>query len=445
MGSVGFDRQYKLIEMKENNDNKHCLIKENNFLYSVLDFAQMLTDNLSFSSNIKEILRFTIKYYEEHKVCFYFIDNRNNRVLFFWIEEDEIQSKVIINEKLTRRIKNIKNPCIRKRSIFQRKNLITYYFPFRISNFFDYMIELPIVNTRLDPIQVRHQLEKMIPIIKLSLKNFFLKDQLDLNMKETVRILNSIPSGIASINSKGIFLFANQMFEMMTGYTFSELRESYTIINRIFPDFSFVMLESQSIDGRIFKIRRKDNSEFPCLISITQVTEGEDITLILTLNDDSYNIRQKEEILNLRKTIANDDNVGAVLFRFSSFGGEIVIEDLRNMTISTEYFLAMFYTSIGQGNRQAIGVFGPIPAPKIENYSAIIFAFFGKDDLPVDHRMKGKQYYLLSIIFPDNKTEFLVTNKKINQKFNKLVQNYEFPNRMNIDDLTKFREIIFMD
>jgi len=431
--------------MMEKNDNKHCLIKENNFLNSILDFAQTLTDNLSFSNIIKEILKFIINYYEEHKVCFYFLDNRNNSVLFFWIEEDEIQSKAIINEKLTGRIKNIKTPCRRKRSIFQRKNLITLYFPFRITNFHDYMIELPIVNTRIDPTKIRQQLEKMLPIIKLSLKNFFLKEQLDLDMKETVRILNSTPSGIASINSKGIFLFANQMFEMMTGYTFSELRDSNTIINRIFPDFSFVMLESQSIDGRIFKIRRKDDSEFPSLISITQLTEGDNITQILTLDDDSYNIKQKEEILNLRRTIANDDNVGAVLFRFSSFGGEIVIEDLRNITISPEYFSAMFYTSIGQGNRQAIGVFGPIPAPKIENYSAIIFAFFGKDDLPVDFRMKGKQYYILSIIFPDNKTEFLVTNKKIEQKFKKLIQNYEFPNRMNINDLAKFREIIFMD
>lgn len=108
--------------MIEKNDNKHCLIKENNFLNSILDFAQTLTDNLSFSNIIKEILKFIINYYEEHKVCFYFLDIRNNNVLFFWIEEDEIQSKAIINEKLTRRIKNIKTPCRRK----SRKLQISY-------------------------------------------------------------------------------------------------------------------------------------------------------------------------------------------------------------------------------------------------------------------------------------------------------------------------------
>ena len=81
----------------------------------------------------------------------------------------------------------------------------------------------------------------------------------------------------------------------------------------------------------------------------------------------------------------------------------------------------------------------------MKNFNAIIFAFTGRDDAEIDSRMDRNQYYLLAVIFPKDKTEFLVSNKKIEKRFLDLIQDYEYPNRMNKNDLTKFREIVFID
>ena len=199
------------------------------------------------------------------------------------------------------------------------------------------------------------------------------------------------------------------------------------------------------MEGLIYNIRRKDGTEFPSHVKITQVTDGDETTLILTLNDASYHLKQEEEIKNLRRSMANEDNIGVALFRFASFGGELVKEDLRSITIAPEYFSTMCYTSIAQGNTQPIGVFGPIPAPKLENYRTIVYAFFGKDDIPLDHRMRGKQYYLIAVILPNRKTEFMISNISIEKRFNELINNFEYPNRMTREELSQFREFVFVE
>ena len=210
-------------------------------------------------------------------------------------------------------------------------------------------------------------------------------------------------------------------------------------------DFSFIILEGNVKDDLIYNIRRKDGTEFPCNITIIQVSEGDETTFILNLKDASYLIKQKEEIKKLRKSIANEDNIGVVLFRFASFGGELVKEDLRSIQLFPEYFSTMCYTSIAQGNTQPVGVFGPLPAPKLDNYRTIIYAFFGKDDIPLDHRMKGRQYYLIAVILPERKTEFIISNSNIEKRFDEYIQNFEYPNRMNKQELSQFREMVFVE
>ncbi|MCG3226056.1 MAG: PAS domain S-box protein, partial [Candidatus Heimdallarchaeota archaeon] len=282
-------------------------------------------------------------------------------------------------------------------------------------------------------------------VIQISLKNANHQKMRDIESKESTKILQSISSGIASIDSKGMFLFANQMFEMMIGYSLHELQVSSTLINNIFPDFSFIILEGNVMDGLIYQIRKKDGSELPCHVTITQVTDGDRKTFILNVKDASYHLKKEEEIRNLRKTMANEDNIGVALFRFASFGGELIREDLRSISIAPEYFSTICYTSIAQGNKQPVGVFGPNPAPKLDNYVTVIYAFFGKDDIPLDHRMKGRQYYLIAVILPDKKIEFLLPNKNIEKGFEDLINNFEFPNRMNKEELSQFREIVFVE
>ncbi|MCG3216867.1 MAG: PAS domain S-box protein [Candidatus Heimdallarchaeota archaeon] len=428
----------ELISEKE--DEEEC-----KGIDSLINLTGSIVESASIQEAMKGIIEFLVDYYKENTTCVYFICKSQNRVIHFRKLKNDLVSTEITNKKLLSRIKTIEKPLIRKRSISIRKNVETVYYPLEAMEFLDLLIELPLLDSVSESQEILENLSTISPLLLLSFKNSYSRQQLDFQVKEVEKILHTSPSGIASIDASGSFLFVNQMFEMMTGYSSKEIIGSQTVINQIFPEFSFVVLEGKVLEGKIYNIRRKDGEEFPCHVSITQVTEDEKTTLILTINDASYNIKQKEEIRNLRIAIANEDNVGVALFRFAAFGGELIEEDLRRIKIIPDVYSTLCYTSIAQGNRQSTGVFGPIPAPKLENNRTIIFTFQGKDDVPLDHRMKGKQYYMISVIFPNRKTEFLISNKAIEKKFKQVIRKHEYPNRMSREDLIMFREMLFVE
>ena len=150
------------------------------------------------------------------------------------------------------------------------------------------------------------------------------------------------------------------------------------------------------------------------------------------------------DYISKKQKIAYSDDVGVVLFRFGKEGGEIVLGDLRKLKLDSDVFIGFSYVSIGQGQRYETGVYGPLPAPSLENHNTILFAFWGKDDVEGDPRFRGKQYYLAAIIFPENKTEYLVSNKIMNEKFKNYIKKFKFPNRMTIEELNFLREIVFV-
>ncbi|MHA1420015.1 MAG: PAS domain S-box protein [Candidatus Heimdallarchaeaceae archaeon] len=408
-------------------------------------FLHSLTDASSVSEVLDKLLKLVHELYDNDDCTFYHLDKSTNSIISSKRRNEQLERVAILDDKLISRIKSIKKPVLRKRSISKRKNIQTVYYPFVFHGNLEFLLEIPLNDQPSDSKKIIGELKEILPIVYISLQKVDNQKQKDNESTETTKIIQSISSGIASIDSKGIFLFANQMFEMMTGYTLGELRNSSTLINNIFPDLTFILLEGDTVEGVIYNIRRKDGSVFPSHVKLTQVTKGDETTLILTINDATYHIKQEEEIKNLRRSMSNEDNIGVALFRFASFGGELVKEDLRSITIAPEYFSTMCYTSIAQGNTQPIGVFGPIPAPKLENYRTIIYAFFGKDDIPLDYRMKGKQYYLIAVILPNRKTEFLISNMSIEKRFCELISGFEYPNRMTKEDLSQFREVVFVE
>lgn len=429
-------------DTKQKRENSQTQIMDNK---SFIQFLNSLTDASSISEILDELLILLQELYNNDDCTFYHLDKSGSRIIASKRKDEKFERVAILDDKLINRIKSIAKPVQRKRSISKRKNIPTVYYPFVFHGDLEFILEIPLNDQHSNAQKIICELKEILPIVYLGLQKVDTQKQKNNESTETTKIIQSISSGIASIDSKGIFLFANQMFEMMTGYTSKELKSSSPLINQIFPDFTFIIVEGNDVEGQIYNIRRKDGSEFPSHVKIAQVTDGEETTIILTLNDASYHLKQEEEIKNLRRSMANEDNIGVALFRFASFGGELIKEDLRSITLAHEYFSTMCYTSIAQGNTQPIGVFGPIPAPKLENFRTIIYAFFGKDDIPLDSRMRGKQYYLIAVILPNRKTEFLISNINIEKKFCDLINKFEYPNRMTKEELSKFREVVFVE
>ncbi|MCG3224833.1 MAG: PAS domain-containing protein, partial [Candidatus Heimdallarchaeota archaeon] len=236
------------------------------------NFVHSLIDVNSVSDIIEKMFKLLFELYKLEEGCFYYVDKRENTLTAFRRRSKELEPVVILREKLLSRLYSIKKPQTRKRSISLRKNIPTIYCPFHLDNSLEFMIELPVSNAALNTNQITNDLIKILPIICISLKNADYLRFTEICAKESTKILQSISSGIASVDSKGTFLFVNQMFEMMIGYNLGELSASSTLINNIFPDFSFIILEGNVMDDLIYNIRRKDGTEFPCHITITQVS-----------------------------------------------------------------------------------------------------------------------------------------------------------------------------
>ena len=154
--------------------------------------------------------------------------------------------------------------------------------------------------------------------------------------------------------------------------------------------------------------------------------------------------KETSDYIYFKRKIAYSKEVGVGLFRFGTKGGEVVKADLESFNINLDEFIGFCYVTVGQGHRYETGVYGPLPAPSIIKHSMIIFTFWGKDDVQSDPRFEGKQYYLVSVIFPENKTEHLIKNDVMNKRFRTYIKKFKYPNRLSSEELNFFKEIVFI-
>ncbi len=154
--------------------------------------------------------------------------------------------------------------------------------------------------------------------------------------------------------------------------------------------------------------------------------------------------KETSDYIYFKRKIAYSKEVGVGLFRFGMKGGEVVKADLESFDINLDEFIGFCYVTVGQGHRYETGVYGPLPAPSIISHSMIIFTFWGKDDVQSDPRFEGKQYYLVSVIFPENKTEHLIKNDVMNKRFRTYIKKFKYPNRLSSEELNFFKEIVFI-
>ncbi|MCG3219984.1 MAG: PAS domain-containing protein, partial [Candidatus Heimdallarchaeota archaeon] len=221
---------------------------------SFLSFFYTLTEVSSISDVVEKVFNFLFDIYNCENCSFYVVDKIEDRIIAYNRSSEKPETIAILDEKLISRIYSITEPVFRKRSISLRKNIPTIYCPYVLWNSLEFMLEIPINRPPFDAQQIINEILEILPVIHISLKNANHQKMRNLESKESTKILQSISSGIASVDSKGAFLFANQMFEMMTGYSYQELYVSSTLINNIFPDFSFIILEGNVMDGLIYQI-----------------------------------------------------------------------------------------------------------------------------------------------------------------------------------------------
>jgi parallel beta-helix repeat protein len=150
------------------------------------------------------------------------------------------------------------------------------------------------------------------------------------------------------------------------------------------------------------------------------------------------------EYIEQKRKIAYSDKVGIGFFRFGEKGGELIQENFRSIEVDLDIFIGFCYATIGQGQRYETGVYGQLPAPTLEDHNVIIFSFWGLDDIKSDPRLEGKQYYLVTLIYPVEFNKHLIRIETMNQKFRNYIKKYKYPNRITLEELNHFREIVFI-
>ncbi len=380
--------------------------------------------------------------YNAERSRFYLYSQKEQMIdLYVYADYQFTMTSNIVAQKFKDVIKIEEAKIVTKNKPTQERLVI---FPLTLVDNLHLFIEFPVDIDEKEPEKIITSFNELIPAIRLTIANRILYRQLNQREREMQKILDSETSAILSIDQKDSVLFANKTFQKLFNYTLEELQNNNGVLEKIFPpSFLEFTNELEPIDT---KGKTKKGKEIPCKVQyITVEEEDGDKSRVINIKDLSSIIQQQNEIYNLRKNIANSDDTGVVFFRFSKVGGEVIQEDLRAIKIQPQIFSSLVYSSIGQGQGLEEGVFGPIPAPQIPEHRLVAFTFKGKDDKQMDTRMKGEQYYLMIIIFPEKKTEFLVSNKKIESKFKIFIRQFEYPNRMKKDDLLFFREIVFIE
>ncbi|MFX0116528.1 MAG: hypothetical protein ACFFB3_18410 [Candidatus Hodarchaeota archaeon] len=60
-----------------------------------------------------------------------------------------------------------------------------------------------------------------------------------------------------------------------------------------------------------------------------------------------------------------------------------------------------YITALGQGNTPKMGLYGPLPAPELEDYMSMVFSFIINDRSCTDPRTKGKTYAFIVMTIPE--------------------------------------------
>lgn len=84
-------------------------------------------------------------------------------------------------------------------------------------------------------------------------------------------------------------------------------------------------------------------------------------------------------------------------------------------TILFSFGTILAYT-MGQGEEFRSGLFGPIPFPQMEGFSALVYANFIKDKA-ADERLGGMNYCVLSLVLPQEFDFFLIDRDQLESQF----------------------------
>lgn len=224
-------------------------------------------------------------------------------------------------------------------------------------------------------------------------------------------ILEATLDAIAILDLEGFLLFTNTALATLSGYSKEELVGQK--LSKICTDSSFIsnLMESTKENPRISKskttLMSKTSLLIPTDVSAGLIRNKERIYVVF------HNLYDSESKIS-RKVI--QDIIYITLLRVGVVGPEVVITEIPHFLdgFSEDILTLMgvyYATALGQGEDLNIGLYGPLPIPRISDYEALIYSFFIADPTHEDLRGEGDCFALISLSIPKSDMQ-LFSNRR---------------------------------
>ncbi|MFW9993738.1 MAG: tetratricopeptide repeat protein [Candidatus Odinarchaeota archaeon] len=112
----------------------------------------------------------------------------------------------------------------------------------------------------------------------------------------------------------------------------------------------------------------------------------------------------------------NPEKIYITVFKQAKRGPKVLITDPLPFEKKESLFerIGFFYSmAVGQGHRHHEGLYGPLPFADEKDYLALVFSIALGDTKQIDDRMRGKNYCLFCIVYPNDYQEFFYNRSLI--------------------------------
>ncbi|MFX1536557.1 MAG: response regulator [Promethearchaeota archaeon] len=240
-------------------------------------------------------------------------------------------------------------------------------------------------------------------------------------------VLENTFDSIAVTNFEGNILFANKALAELSRYSEGHLINLHLSEITVSPQFVSHIIESAKNSHEIRNLETtlvpKDGPEVPIALSMSPIENYNQILIVI--RDLRAEKELNEEIEFFRKFSV--EHMYTSLFKVRDTLIEPVISDgLPFIEDSDKEFLIRvgnYYASaLGRGEKDNIGLFGPLPVPDFPDFLGLVYSFFIDDPLNKNPRNKGKSYCFIVLSIPKSFVRLFSNRTSITNIFDKRLE-----------------------
>ncbi|MFX1254572.1 MAG: response regulator [Promethearchaeota archaeon] len=240
-------------------------------------------------------------------------------------------------------------------------------------------------------------------------------------------VLENTFDSIAVTNFEGNILFANKALADLSRYPEEQLINLHLSEITVSPPFVSHIIESAK-NGNAFRnlettLVPKNGPEVPIALSMSPIENSRQILIVI--RDLRVEKELSEEIEFFRNFSV--ENMYTSLFKIrESFIEPVISDNLPFINDSNKKFLIRvgnYYASaLGRGEKDNIGLFGPLPVPEFPDFLGFVYSFFINDPLNKNPRSKGKSYCFIVLSIPKTFVRLFSNRTSITNIFDKRLE-----------------------